>query len=80
MDRVGIELSTVEVRFEELEIETSVFVGSRALPSVTNRFRDYAQAHPHPPSTMNAMFYLLCNNSFTVRNLALLKVLSGSRT
>jgi len=43
MHKVGIELSTVEVRFEELEIETSVFVGSRALPSVTNRFRDYAQ-------------------------------------
>ncbi len=42
--RVGIELSTVEVRFQDLEIETSVFVGSRALPSVTNRLRDYIQA------------------------------------
>lgn len=42
--RVGIELSSVEVRFEDLDIETSVFLGSRALPSVTNRFIDYAQA------------------------------------
>lgn len=46
--RVGIELCSVEVRFEDLDIETSVFVGSRALPSVTNRFLDYAQARSAP--------------------------------
>jgi hypothetical protein len=42
--RVGIRLSQVEVRFEDLNIETDVFVGSRALPSVTNEFLNYAQA------------------------------------
>ena len=42
--RVGIKLSQVEVRFEDLNIETDVFVGSRALPSVTNEFLNYAQA------------------------------------
>ena len=42
--RVGIQLSQVEVRFEDLNIESDVFVGSRALPSVTNEFLNYAQA------------------------------------
>lgn len=41
--RVGITLSNVEVRWQDLDIETDVFVGSRALPSVTNAFLDYAQ-------------------------------------
>lgn len=28
---------------QDLDIETDVYVGSRALPSVTNAFMDYAQ-------------------------------------
>lgn len=47
--RVGIQHSTVEVRFQDLAIETDVFVGSRALPTVTNAFLDCAQVCFLPP-------------------------------
>lgn len=36
MDRVGIDLPTIEVRFEHLNVDAQVHVGSRALPSVWN--------------------------------------------
>ncbi|XP_058074641.1 ABC transporter G family member 39-like [Magnolia sinica] len=36
IDRVGIEVPTVEVRFEHLNIEAEAYVGGRALPSVVN--------------------------------------------
>ncbi|XP_024637157.1 pleiotropic drug resistance protein 1 isoform X2 [Medicago truncatula] len=36
IDRVGIEIPTIEVRFEHLTIEAEAYVGSRALPSFTN--------------------------------------------
>lgn len=42
---MGITHSTVEVRWENLAVETDVFVGSRALPTVTNAFLDYAQVY-----------------------------------
>ncbi|XP_073017623.1 pleiotropic drug resistance protein 1-like [Primulina eburnea] len=38
IDRVGIELPTIEVRFEHLNVETEAHVGSRALPSFSNFF------------------------------------------
>ncbi|KZV17493.1 pleiotropic drug resistance protein 1-like [Dorcoceras hygrometricum] len=38
VDRVGIELPTIEVRFENLNVETEAHVGSRALPSFINFF------------------------------------------
>lgn len=41
--RVGIHSSQVEVRFQDLNVETDVFVGSRALPSVSNAFLNYLQ-------------------------------------
>lgn len=34
--RVGIDIPTIEVRFENLNIEAEVYVGSRALPSFVN--------------------------------------------
>ncbi|KAK7259435.1 hypothetical protein RIF29_25042 [Crotalaria pallida] len=34
--RVGIDLPTIEVRFEHLNIEAKAHVGSRALPTFTN--------------------------------------------
>ena len=34
--RVGIELPTIEVRFEHLNIEAEAYVGSRGLPTVIN--------------------------------------------
>uniref|UniRef100_A0A0E0J3P2 ABC transporter domain-containing protein n=1 Tax=Oryza nivara TaxID=4536 RepID=A0A0E0J3P2_ORYNI len=36
IDMVGIELPTIEVRYEQLSIQAEVFVGSRALPTLTN--------------------------------------------
>ena len=38
--RVGIELASVEVRYENLNVESSVYVGSRALPTVLNSYRN----------------------------------------
>ena len=34
--RVGIDLPTIEVRFEHLNIEAEAFVGNNALPTVLN--------------------------------------------
>ncbi|KAJ8497976.1 hypothetical protein OPV22_008528 [Ensete ventricosum] len=36
VDRVGIDLPTIEVRFEHLSIEAEVHVGSRGLPTILN--------------------------------------------
>ncbi|VFQ72953.1 unnamed protein product [Cuscuta campestris] len=36
IDRVGIDMPTIEVRFENLNIEADAYVGSRALPSFIN--------------------------------------------
>ena len=41
--RVGIELTQVEVKFEDLTIRAKVMVGSRALPSVTNAYRNVVE-------------------------------------
>ncbi|KAL5071417.1 hypothetical protein RYX36_022304 [Vicia faba] len=38
MDRVGLELPTIEVRFEDINVEAQVYVGSRALPTLLNFF------------------------------------------
>ncbi|PPS12924.1 hypothetical protein GOBAR_AA07712 [Gossypium barbadense] len=35
-DRVGIEIPTIEVRFQHLEVEGDTYVGSRALPTLLN--------------------------------------------
>ncbi|KAJ4847789.1 hypothetical protein Tsubulata_003348 [Turnera subulata] len=35
-DRVGIEIPTIEVRYENLSVEGDVYVGSRALPTLLN--------------------------------------------
>ncbi|KAG9150960.1 hypothetical protein Leryth_003090 [Lithospermum erythrorhizon] len=36
LDRVGIDLPTIEVRYNNLKIEAEAYVGSRSLPSFTN--------------------------------------------
>ncbi|KAH6782110.1 pleiotropic drug resistance 12 [Perilla frutescens var. frutescens] len=36
IDRVGIDLPTIEVRFEDIKIEAEGYVGSRALPTFLN--------------------------------------------
>lgn len=35
-DRVGIDLPTIEVRFDHLKVEAEVHVGGRALPTFVN--------------------------------------------
>ncbi|RQO87901.1 hypothetical protein POPTR_003G057250v4 [Populus trichocarpa] len=41
--RVGIEIPTVEVRFEHLNVETEVYLGSRALPTIFNSFANIVE-------------------------------------
>ncbi|GAB2213634.1 hypothetical protein Droror1_Dr00017946 [Drosera rotundifolia] len=36
LDRVGIDMPKIEVRFEHLEVKAEAYVGSRALPSFLN--------------------------------------------
>ncbi|XP_042049448.1 pleiotropic drug resistance protein 1-like [Salvia splendens] len=43
IDRVGIDLPTVEVRFENVKIEAEAYVGSRALPTFLNFFINIAE-------------------------------------
>ncbi|XVF24885.1 hypothetical protein REPUB_Repub13aG0166000 [Reevesia pubescens] len=38
MERVGIEIPTLEVRFEHLRVEAEAYIGSKALPSFFNFF------------------------------------------
>ncbi|KAM7471717.1 hypothetical protein LguiA_009900 [Lonicera macranthoides] len=38
IDRVGIDIPTVEVRFEHLKVDALTYIGSRALPSLANFF------------------------------------------
>ncbi|XP_020252372.1 ABC transporter G family member 31 isoform X3 [Asparagus officinalis] len=40
LDRVGLEVPTVEVRFHELNVSANVYVGDRALPSLPNFTRN----------------------------------------
>jgi hypothetical protein len=43
LGRVSIELSKVEIRFEDLMVEADVHVGGRALPTVLNSVRNFAE-------------------------------------
>ncbi|XP_065866240.1 ABC transporter G family member 29-like [Euphorbia lathyris] len=44
IDRVGIKLPTVEVRFEHLTVEANCYIGSRALPSLLNSAKNIAES------------------------------------
>ncbi|MBA0812281.1 hypothetical protein Gohar_026261, partial [Gossypium harknessii] len=44
IDKVGITLPTVEVRFNHLTIEADCYVGSRALPTLANSARNLAES------------------------------------
>lgn len=44
VDKVGIQLPTVEVRFEHLKIDADCHVGSRALPTLLNTARDIGES------------------------------------
>ncbi|EYU35725.1 hypothetical protein MIMGU_mgv1a000224mg [Erythranthe guttata] len=43
IDRVGIDLPTIEVRFEHLNVKTEAYAGSRALPSFLNFFANFLE-------------------------------------
>ena len=43
LDRVGIELPTVEVRYEDLTIRANCHVGNRGLPTLLNVVRDIVE-------------------------------------
>ncbi|KAI7988334.1 ABC transporter G family member 39, partial [Camellia lanceoleosa] len=38
MDRVSLDVLTIEVRFENLNIDSEAYVGSRGLPTIINSF------------------------------------------
>ncbi|KAG6516429.1 hypothetical protein ZIOFF_026894 [Zingiber officinale] len=44
IDKVGIRLPTIEVRFEHLNVEAKCHAGDRALPTLTNTVRDIAES------------------------------------
>ncbi|KAD4889306.1 hypothetical protein E3N88_21379 [Mikania micrantha] len=44
VDKVGISLPTVEVRFQNLSVEADCHVGDRALPTLTNTARNIAES------------------------------------
>ncbi|XP_016551122.2 pleiotropic drug resistance protein 1 [Capsicum annuum] len=43
IDRVGIDLPSIEVRYEHLTIEADTYVGSRALPTFTNFITNFLE-------------------------------------
>ena len=36
--RVGVELPTIEVRYQDLNVEAEAYVGSRGLPTILNTY------------------------------------------
>ncbi|CAK8570044.1 unnamed protein product [Lathyrus sativus] len=62
MDRVGIDIPTVEVRFEHVNVEAQVYVGGRALPSLFNffvngleGFLNYLHVVPSPKKSLHIL-------------------------
>lgn len=48
LDKVGIDLPTVEVRYENLNIKANCHVGNRGLPTLLNVVRDIVEVIPAP--------------------------------
>ena len=46
--RVGIELPTIEVRYEQLTVEADVIAAGRALPALWNAATNFLQVLPWP--------------------------------
>ncbi|CAJ2632858.1 unnamed protein product [Trifolium pratense] len=44
IDRAGVDIPTIEVRFEHLNVQSHVQVGKRALPTITNYMLDILEA------------------------------------
>ncbi|XP_075104943.1 pleiotropic drug resistance protein 1-like [Nicotiana tabacum] len=67
IDRVGIDLPSIEVRYEHLNIEADAYIGSRALPTFTNFMTNFLE-------TMLTSFHILPNQK---RKLTILNDVSG---
>jgi ABC-type multidrug transport system fused ATPase/permease subunit len=70
LDKVGIELPTIEVRYENLTIEADCYVGDRALPTLLNSTRNIFEGlldKIHLPVTKKAKFTILENVSGIIR-------------
>lgn len=52
MNRVGIEIPKIEVRFENLWIEGDAYVGTRALPTLLNS----------TINTIEVLFFVFCSS------------------
>lgn len=55
--RVRLDFPTVEVRFENVNVEAQVYVGSRALPSILNFFGNVLEVIN---SGINSRLILVC--------------------
>lgn len=56
--RVGIELPTVEVRYENLSVRANCYVGNRGLPTLWNVFRNIIEVR------RNFASQLYCRHTF----------------
>ena len=52
VDRVGIDLPAIEVRYEDLSIEVDAVVGSRALPTLWNVTANFLQVNWLPTKSI----------------------------
>jgi hypothetical protein len=58
--RVGIQLPTIEVRYENVCVEAESYVGDRALPTLVNAARNALEVtHPIPLSLSLSLFVSL---------------------
>lgn len=82
--RAGIQMPTVEVRFDDISVNTSVYVGSRALPSVINSYRNFVEARSAPlHHALCRPCQVFCRSSCAARFVACLAMReheSGERT
>ncbi|PSS01153.1 Pleiotropic drug resistance protein [Actinidia chinensis var. chinensis] len=70
-DRVGIDLPTIEVRFEHLNVDAEAYVGSRALPTMFNFFANMSQDflnHPHILPSRKTSFSILHDVSGIIKS------------
>jgi hypothetical protein len=60
INRVGLEVPKVEVRYENLKIVADVQTGARALPTLVNASRDVIEVEKYV-SVLDLCFYLFTN-------------------
>lgn len=58
-NRVGIQIPSIEVRFENLSVEGDAYLGTRALPTLLNTTLNAMEVSASWHKTMLNLFYLL---------------------